>query len=201
MELINHRARCKIGILSKLSITLTAVLAVVSWGSHSYAGGMVQKGGMGGAATSQTSNNLNLTNPDCKNCHLGSIPDKHHALPLITGKQCLDCHKMVTDGSGYSYTIEVVRDCVVCHGIKMHDTVQHTIKSCVGCHHHSGTIEQIHTGWRYSGADTLTICKLCHSSTVPRVQQTIARGVAGQVVACTDCHPNPHKGRVGGMGK
>lgn len=175
----------------KLLIAMCALLISLAsgtgiagaWGTTSYQSS--------GWSSSGTSLDLNLTIADCAKCHTGSNPDRHHALMVKSGKQCLDCHQMTADPTG-QYTVQVVRDCQVCHQPSVHDTVRHDVKTCSSCH--GSDVIRIHGGWGYSSSSTLSVCFKCHTSTVPAVRQTIAAGVAGQAVACTDCHGNnPHR--------
>ena len=135
---------------------------------------------------------LALTEADCRTCHTGdpttgSVSPQHHALIQSKGLSCYTggtttgCHNLVSDGSG-GFTIEVVRDCIVCHGQVDHLT-QHNMLSaatdCAGCHTQTPVAEHL---------NRTSTCFTCHNSTKPEVQQTIAAGKAGTPVNCLNCH-------------
>lgn len=157
----------------------------------------------GTAFTAGLADALTLTADLCIRCHTGDNPDRHHALVQSAGKQCLDCHQLVSAPDG-SYTVPLVRDCVVCHSSQQHSTVQHTVQSPRGCARcHSGTLIQIHTGDGYSGKDPAITneiypCLRCHTSTLPVVVESISAGLAGQTITCWNCHPD---GMTGGGGQ
>ncbi|HML79385.1 cytochrome c3 family protein [Geobacter sulfurreducens] len=139
---------------------------------------------------SGSSLNLNLAFTDCAKCHTSTNNvNRHHDLITKKGKQCLACHTMTADNSG-QYTVQVQRDCQACHTSSVHDNVQHNVSTCSRCH--GSDVINIHSGWR-SYTSTLSVCYLCHTSTNAKVKATIAKGVSGQTVYCTDCHGNnPH---------
>lgn len=140
---------------------------------------------------SDTSSGVRLTFDDCAKCHtsLDNIT-RHHDLITTAGKKCTDCHQL-TAGSSDNFTVQVVRECQVCHGISVHDTVQHRVDSCGGCH--GSNLVDVHSGWRSSSSSPAAGCYLCHTSNNTKVRQTIAKGISGETVSCTDCHgSNPH---------
>ncbi|MBT0895772.1 cytochrome C, partial [Geobacter hydrogenophilus] len=119
---------------------------------------------------------------DCIACHGDLIHQgRHHQLLVEQGKQCLDCHQMVTDASGNNTPI-VVRDCSVCHA-SMNPKTNHSNAtadvSCAQCHNLGVVNEHL------SRAST---CYTCHSSANATVLQTILSAKTGVVVTCTSCH-------------
>ncbi len=138
---------------------------------------------------------INTTTPpvSCINAS-GKLP-----ATLATG-----CHKPVTSGTTIAFP--VTNDCLVCHTSSVHNNVTHCVvyDSCGSCH--SGSIPDIHAGrsgtssgsysTRYSyhsgsystSSSNVSACYLCHTSSDTTVKQTIAKGVAGQTVYCSDCH-------------
>ncbi|WP_236685633.1 PKD domain-containing protein [Geobacter pickeringii] len=135
---------------------------------------------------------LALTAADCKTCHTGdpvtgSMAPTHHALIQTKGLSCYaggtttGCHNLLSNGSG-GFTIEVVHDCIVCHGQKDH-LAQHNMLStaadCVLCHTQTPVAEHL---------SRTSTCFTCHNSTKPEVQSTIAAGKAGTPVTCINCH-------------
>jgi len=174
----------------KLLMTAGALIVSLTHGAGFAAGWGGSYNQTSGGSSSGTSLNLNLTIADCTKCHTGSNPDRHHSLISKLGKQCLDCHQMTADAFG-QYTVQVVRDCLVCHKSSEHDSVKHNITTCSSCH--GSDVLRIHSGWGYSSSSGVSICYKCHTSTTPAVQKTIATGVSGQSVSCTGCHgSNPH---------
>ena len=159
--------------------------------------------GWGGSSQGSYSDSglaLNMSYDDCAKCHIASNNVvRHHNLLSNTTKQCLDCHKMVADSVG-NFTVQVVRDCQVCHSLAVHNTVQHTVVTCGRCH--GSDIVSIHLSWRSSSTSTLTACYLCHTSINDIVKSAIAKGVSGQTVYCQDCHgDNPHSSGGGSRGR
>jgi len=76
-----------------------------------------------------------FTRDDCLGCHVSDkvLVDRHHAL-IITGYQCLDCHVVVSDGSG-GFELEDFRTCSNCHKSSPHHVSQKAKdQDCQGCH-------------------------------------------------------------------
>ncbi len=130
---------------------------------------------------------------------------------------CFACHQAVVGSSG-TISFPVQTDCVNCHvptttspsgiahGPSIHNNVTHCVvyDSCGSCH--PGSIPDIHAGrsgtssgsfssnYSYhsgsysTSSSNVSVCYLCHTSTNTTVQQTVAKGLAGQTVRCSDCH-------------
>lgn len=78
----------------------------------------------------------NLTRDDCLGCHVSDavLVQRHHALITTEGKQCLDCHVLVPDGSG-GFTFQDFRTCSNCHTTSPHHTTtQANDQDCKFCH-------------------------------------------------------------------
>lgn len=60
-----------------------------------------------------------ISEADCRKCH-GTVVETHHTLVATEGKECLDCHRMVTDPDTGAYDPEVVRNCLGCHSPSPH---------------------------------------------------------------------------------
>jgi hypothetical protein len=130
---------------------------------------------------------------------------------------CFACHPAVVGGSG-TISFPVQTDCINCHvptttnptgiahGPSFHNNVTHCIvyDSCGSCH--PGSIPDIHAGrsgsssgsysrnYSYhsgsysTSSSNVSVCYLCHTSTNSTVKQTVAKGLAGQTVYCSNCH-------------
>jgi len=161
-------------------------------------------GGSSGSDSTSTciaaNESLSLTTADCHKCHTGSdtsLANMHHELINTQGKECQECHALVENPPGV-FTPVIVRDCIVCHGPSVHDTVEHCVENTCGrCH--PGSIPDIHAGagssryhsGSYGGSSNMSgvsVCYLCHLSTNRTVQQTIAMGLSGQEISCRNCH-------------
>lgn len=174
---------------------LSGVSLVSGWGGSGGSWSSSDSGSRSGYSWSgesgASSSGVKLTFDDCAKCHtsLDNIT-RHHDLITTAGKKCTDCHQL-TAGSSGSFTVQVVRECQACHGVSVHDTVQHRVDSCGRCH--DSDLVEVHSGWRSSSSSPAAGCYLCHTSTDTKVRQTIAKGISGETVSCTDCHgSNPH---------
>lgn len=155
---------------------------------------------------------LSLAKADCLKCHPGdnvAQATMHHK--LFNPPPCLSCHSFT------GTTLDPLQsDCISCHlppqppgstlkahGPSVHDTVSHCVvyDSCGKCH--KGSLPSIHANANTSGSSYsyhggsygnnsvnpgTSSCYLCHTSTNPTVQQTVIKGLAGQKVACSNCH-------------
>lgn len=133
--------------------------------------------------TMQDSSALALTETDCRDCHSGTMVDRHHLLIQAEGFACTYCHAIRWDPVKNSYYPEVIRDCVVCHGSKGHEAAHDMAfidsPDCLQCHNGNVVTEHSNRGFG---------CNACHNSTNPTMQQAIERGMNGQPVYCRDCH-------------
>ncbi|RNC69397.1 MAG: PKD domain-containing protein [Desulfuromonadales bacterium] len=127
-----------------------------------------------------------LTEADCRSCHTGgtypNMAEQHHAVGTAKGLSCYTagCHNLVPNGSG-GFVIEVVRDCIRCHGQYDHSGAHNMLSTASDC-------GQCHT--QQPVAEHKSICATCHNSTKPEVINTIniGKGPNGQPVNCTNCH-------------
>lgn len=182
-----------------------------SGSTSSWGGSGSSWGGSGSTQTptcSPSGITLSLTMADCLKCHPGvdaAQVTRHHLLIGVPPKNlsCLSCHQPAQDGSS-NISFPVIRDCIVCHKSSVHDAVIHcVVDTCGGCHpeslpkihagggSRSGSWSSYHSGGSYGGSSSnsgVSACYLCHTSTNNAVQQTIAKGLAGQTVSCSDCH-------------
>lgn len=125
-----------------------------------------------------------LTTSECLGCHTpappATIATMHHQLTF----ECVYCHKPISDSTG-GYTIDVPKDCTVCHGVNghaaAHDHAKPNKAECTQCHNANVVVEHANRGLN---------CGTCHSSTDPKVVAAIAKGkgTTGQDVFCSDCH-------------
>ncbi|MRR31371.1 cytochrome C, partial [bacterium] len=128
-----------------------------------------------------------LTQTDCRACHTGgtyvSMAEQHHAVAAAKGISCYTagCHNLISNGSG-GFTIQIVTDCIVCHGQVDHAAAHNMVSAAVDCGqcHNLGVVNEHIT--------RTSTCATCHSSTKTEVQQTIAAGRAGTAVNCNNCH-------------
>lgn len=181
-----------------------------SWSSGGSTSG---RGSSGSTPTCIAANlTLSLAEADCLKCHSGDVvaqATRHHK--LFNLPPCTSCHSFTGN------TLDPLQsDCGSCHlppqppgstltahGPSVHDTVTHCVvyDSCGNCH--KGSLPSIHahantSGNSYSyhggsyGPNSInpgkSSCFLCHTSTNPTVQQTVIKGLAGQTVACSNCH-------------
>ncbi|WP_373694360.1 cytochrome c3 family protein, partial [Geobacter sp.] len=127
-----------------------------------------------------------LTEADCRTCHTGgtygSVSNQHHQVALQKGIDCYtSCHKLVKDPVTGILTMQMVRDCIVCHGQYDHSLAHNMLSTAPDC-------GQCHT--QPPVAEHKSICATCHSSTKPEVINTIniGKGPTGIPVNCTNCH-------------
>ncbi|MFA7061296.1 MAG: IPT/TIG domain-containing protein [Pedobacter sp.] len=76
------------------------------------------------------------TTADCLVCHVSHevLVPRHHALITTKGMACLDCHTIVSDGSG-GFTFVDYRTCSNCHvAAPHHVSAKAAAQDCVGCH-------------------------------------------------------------------
>ena len=71
---------------------------------------------------------------DCRACHDAGVPDAHHLLVQNEGYECTDCHPVQVD-SDDGTSVEVIRNCVVCHTSSPHHEAQAAVdRHCSECH-------------------------------------------------------------------
>lgn len=126
-----------------------------------------------------------LVENNCRGCHndaLGKTADRHHGLIDSQGKQCLDCHQMVTAADGKLMPV-VVRDCIACHGDLIHQGRHHQLideqgKPCLDCHQmvadSNGTYTPV----------VVRDCSACHATMNPKTNHDNATVNAD----CAQCH-------------
>jgi PKD repeat protein len=130
---------------------------------------------------------LALTEADCRTCHTGgadgNMVDEHHLLVQTKGMQCLNCHSVKWNPNTKSYYVEIIRDCVVCHGSLAHEAAHDKAiipyQDCANCH--SANVVTEHANRKLD-------CAVCHSSTDTIIQNAITMGKGGQIVYCAYCH-------------
>ena len=126
-----------------------------------------------------------LVENNCRGCHndaLGKTAERHHALINSNGKQCLDCHQMITAADKTLMPV-VVRDCITCHGDLIHQGRHHQLvaeqgKQCLGCHQMVADA---------TGAYTPIVvrdCSVCHATMNPKTNHSNATAD----VSCAQCH-------------
>lgn len=131
-----------------------------------------------------TQNAMAMTTTECLSCHTpvppATVSSMHHAL----SKDCIYCHKLTSSTNG-GYTVEVQKDCTVCHGMVGHEAAHDKAKpnsaECNKCHNANVVVEHANRGLN---------CGTCHNSSDPKVMAAIAKGkdTTGQDVFCHDCH-------------
>lgn len=77
-----------------------------------------------------------FTRDDCLGCHVSDavLVPRHHALINTDGYACLDCHVLVSDGSG-GFVFEDFRTCSNCHKSSPHHVSAKAVaQDCQFCH-------------------------------------------------------------------
>ncbi len=119
---------------------------------------------------------------DCQACH-GSVD----IVPVTHNNNCATCHaapQAIQDIIDAALNNTAVATCNACHGTfqEQHNNPQHNqisvFSECATCHGDADIVGVTHRG----------LCESCHTSTSQNVIDTIAAGVAGTPVDCSNCH-------------
>jgi hypothetical protein len=122
------------------------------------------------------------TTADCLVCHVSHVVlvPRHHALITTKGLACLDCHKIISDGSG-GFTFVDYRTCSNCHAAAPHHvSAKAAAQDCVGCH--GAFIDNPLDGHFVSTSPVTNITPL------PNGIKKVVNGVEITVQGCVACH-------------
>lgn len=117
---------------------------------------------------------------DCGQCHTLGVLSEH----LTRTSTCATCHSSAKPEVQNAITLGKAGTdvtCKNCHNVNhaaQHDKVS-VAASCAQCHTKSVLDEHL---------TRTSTCSTCHSSSRVSVQDAIAKGKAGQMVTCVDCH-------------
>ncbi len=126
-----------------------------------------------------------LTPEDCSGCHAANVVTEHadHGMGCGVCHDSPDLQDIIDAGKN---GVEVY--CADCHvGFENH-TAQHDQtaldrQGCSKCHEANVVTEH---------ENHSVYCSVCHENANPLVVTAINKGIAGETVFCTDCHPRRH---------